>query len=99
MKAIPCTTETLAIARRLVWFEPPKHALSDTVRFMAYAAARATHGDMRVLRMFISDDEFREALQHAPPGIIDARSWAYWLSKLGRWPPPPLPRRFAADAD
>jgi hypothetical protein len=37
----------------------------------------------------------REVLDGAPPGIIDPRSWAYWNSKMGRYPPPPLPvRRF-----
>jgi hypothetical protein len=30
---------------------------------------------------------------HAPPGIIDLRSWAYWNSKLGRYPVPLSPTR------
>jgi hypothetical protein len=34
-----------------------------------------------------------EALDRAPPGIIDPRSWAYLISKMGRYPPPPLPKR------
>lgn len=34
--------------------------------------------DMRVIRQYVSDDGFREALDRAPPGIIDPRSWAYW---------------------
>jgi hypothetical protein len=65
------------------------------VRFMAYAMTYSMHEQMRVLRRYVSDDDFREALDRAPPGIIDARSWAYWNSKMGRYPPPPLPvRRF-----
>jgi hypothetical protein len=48
---------------------------------------------MRVIRRYVSDDDIREVLDHAPPGIIDARSWAYWNSKMGRYPPPPLPVR------
>ena len=63
------------------------------VRFMAYAMAYATHADMKVLRHYVSDDDFREALDKAPPGIIDPRSWAYWNSRMGRYPAPPLPRR------
>src|ERR1700728_1271483 len=48
----------------------------------------------------VSDDDFREALDHVPAGIIDPRSWAYWNSKLGRYPAPPLPvRRFGFAAD
>lgn len=34
-----------------------------------------------------------EALERAPPGIIDPRSWAYWHSKMGRYPAPPMPTR------
>jgi hypothetical protein len=93
MKTIPLTPQTEALARRLIWFEDPADALADTVRFIAYALARATHDDMKVLRSFMTDDDLREALDHAPPGIIDPRSWAYWNSKLGRYPTPPMPRR------
>jgi hypothetical protein len=94
MKPIPLNPQTEAIARRLIWFQSPADALADPIRFMAYAMARATHEDMRILRGFVSEADFLEALQYAPPGIIDPRSWAYWNSKLGRWPPPPLPSRF-----
>jgi hypothetical protein len=93
MKTIPLTPDTEALARRLVWFEPPTEALSDTSRFVAYALVRATHEDMTLLRKFLSDDDLREALDHAPPGIIDPRSWAYWNSRLGRYPAPPMPER------
>jgi hypothetical protein len=54
--------------------------------------SHATPDDMKVVRRYVSDDDFREALDRAPPGIIDPRSWAYWNSKLGRFPPP-LPKR------
>lgn len=93
MKPIPLTAETEVVARRVVWFEAPEQALSEPVRFMAYAMAYATHEDMRVLRRYVSDEDFREALEQAPPGIIDRRSWAYWNSKMGRYPAPPMPVR------
>ena len=89
MYRIRLTPQTEAIAKRLVWFEPPADALSDPIRFMAYAMARATHQDMRALRQYVSDEAFCEALDHAPSGIIEPRSWAYWNSKMGRWPPTP----------
>ncbi len=96
MKPIPLNPETEALARRIVWFEPPAQALADPVRFMAYAMRYALHEDMQIIRRYVSDDDFREALDRAPPGIIDPRSWAYWNSKFGRFPPPPLPiRRFS----
>ncbi|HTV34551.1 MAG TPA: hypothetical protein VME69_15915 [Methylocella sp.] len=92
MKTLPLTPETEALARRLVWFEEPAEALSDTFRFVAYALARATHEDMKILRSFLTDDDLREALDHAPSGIIDPRSWAYWNLMLGRDPVPPMPK-------
>ena len=93
MKTIPLTPETEAMARRLVWFEEPAEALADAFRFVAYALAKATHEDMKLLRSFLTEDDLRETLDHAPPGIIDARSWAYWNAKMGRYPAPPLPTR------
>jgi hypothetical protein len=95
MKPIPAIPEMLTVARRIIWFEPPEKALSNPVRFMAYAMTYALPEDMRFVRKYVSDDDFRDALDHAPPGIIDPRSWAYWNSKMGRYPPPPHPvRRF-----
>ncbi len=93
MKAIPLTPETEALARRLVWFEEPAEALSDTFRFVAYALARATHEDMKILQVYLTENDIRDALDHAPAGIIDPRSWAYWNIKMGRYPAPPLPKR------
>jgi hypothetical protein len=87
----PITPKILEIARGVIWFEPPEQALSDPVRFMAYAMTYATPEDMRAIRKHVSDDDFREALERAPPGIIDPRSWAYWNSKMGRYPAPPDP--------
>jgi hypothetical protein len=93
MKPIPLNPDIAAVARRIVWFETPEQALADPVRFMAYAMAHATHEDMKVIRHFVDDADFCEALEKAPPGIIDPRSWAYWNSKMGRYPTPPQPRR------
>ena len=93
MRPIPATPRILAIASRIVWFESPDRALADPIRFMAYAATYGLHEDMRAIREHVSDNDFLEALDHAPPGIIDPRSWAYWNSKMGRFPPPPMPTR------
>jgi hypothetical protein len=99
MKPIPLTPQILNVASYIIWFEAPEQALADPVRFMAYAMTYALPEDMRLIRRYVSDDDFREALDGAPPGIIDPRSWAYWNSKMGRYPPPPAPvRRFAVRA-
>ena len=41
----------------------------------------------------VSDDDLREALAQAPPGVFDARSWSYWHLMLDPSPAPPLPQR------
>jgi len=97
MKPIPATAQMLGVVPRIIWFEPPERALADPVRFMAYAMTYARHEDMRLIREYVSDEDFRDALDRAPPGIIDPRSWAYWNSKMGRYPAPPLPRRHFGD--
>lgn len=99
MKPIPVTSQTLSVAPRIIWFEPPEQALANPIRFMAYAMTYARHEDMRVIRQHVSDDDFREALDRAPPGIIDPRSWAYWNLMMGRYPAPPLPRRRFGESD
>jgi hypothetical protein len=93
VKRIPLNDETRALARRLVWFESPEEALADPIRFMAYAFARATHEEMKALSAYMDEADLREALDKAPPGVIDPRSWAYWNLRLGRYPAPPMPKR------
>jgi hypothetical protein len=93
MRAIPVTPETVEVARRIIWFEEPEKTLAEPVRFMAYAMTYARHVDMQVIRRYVSDEEIRQALDAAPPGIIDPRSWAYWNLRMGRFPPPPLHTR------
>ncbi len=75
-----CGSLTRDIARWIVWFEPPEQALAEPIRFMAYAMTCARHEDMRLIRRYVTDDDMCEALDKAPPGIIDPRSWAYWNS-------------------
>ncbi|HEX3948955.1 MAG TPA: hypothetical protein VHW95_03785 [Steroidobacteraceae bacterium] len=93
MKALPLSPDLLAVAPRVIWFEPPETALADPVRFLAYLMTYGTIEDITVVRRYLDLDDFREALDRAPPGIIDPRSWAYWQAMTGRYPPPPMPRR------
>lgn len=93
MKPLILTAELAAVARRVVWFESPEQAIADPVRFAAYAMTYGNHADMQVLRRQFSDDDLREALAAAPPGIFDGRSWADWNLMLDRQPTPPMPVR------
>ena len=97
MKPLPSSSDLLAVAPHVMWFEPPEKALADPVRFLAYLMAFGTVEDIAVVRRYLDLDDFREALEHAPPGIIDARSWAYWNTVTGRDPVPPMPRRVIPD--
>ena len=93
MKPIPETPELLAVAERVVWFKPPRETLADPAHFLAHVMTYGTVEDLRALDGVIGPDEFREALDNAPPGVFDAQSCAYWDLKCRRWPAPPLPVR------
>jgi hypothetical protein len=94
MKALAPTPELLRVARRVVWFKTPREALADPVHLLAHAMTYGTIEDIRILKAAVGREGFREALRQAPPGIFDARSWAYWnLVLLGRSPAPPRPER------
>lgn len=93
MKPLPKTPELLRVARRVVWFDEPEKALADPVRFLVHVMVFGTIEDLAALRGIVGRDEYREALEQAPPGIFDARSWAYWNLVCARKPAPPLPTR------
>ena len=93
MKPLPYTPELLAVAERVVWFKPPGETLTDPIHFLAHVMTYGTLEDLRALVGVIGPNEFLEALDNAPPGVFDARSWAYWNLKCGRFPAPPLPAR------
>lgn len=93
MTSLPMNDVFLNVAKRVIWFESPEQSLRDTKRFIAYAMSHATFDDMQLIRQYVNDEELRAVLADAPPGIIDARSWAYWHAILGQYPPPPMPTR------
>ncbi len=90
---LPVTPELEAVAARLVWFKTPDEALRCPVHFLAYFFAYGTPEDTKTVRRYLGDNDLREALDNAPPGIIDPRSWAYWNLILGRDPERPRPQR------
>jgi len=87
-----------ALARRLFWWKEPEGALAEPVRFLAQVMTLGTWEDWQVALRHWSEEDFRRALRHAPPGVIDPRSWAYWHRRLGIEPIPPLPVRHIPDA-
>jgi len=51
------------------------------------------------VRRFASADDFREALEHAPPGIFRPAKWSYWNLAYGRTPMPAMPKRAGIAGD
>jgi hypothetical protein len=93
MKPFPATPQFLEAARRIVWFKAPEEALRRPIELMAYAMKHSLDEDMALLLAHIGAAGLMEALDKAPPGIIDRRSWAYWNVKAGRYPAPAMPTR------
>jgi hypothetical protein len=93
LKPLPSTPEILNVARRVVWFRPPEEELADPIHFLAHVMTYGTIEDLIALQGLVGKDEFCEVLEKAPPGIFDARSWAYWNLKCRRQPAPQLPIR------
>jgi hypothetical protein len=77
MKPLPQNADLLEVVPNVIWFEPPERALADPVRFLAYLMTYGTAEEVAVVMRYVSLEEFREALEHAPPGIFDERSWNY----------------------
>ena len=93
MNALPVTAELLRVAQRVIWFEEPGRALADPVQFLAHVMVFGSVEDLKALRGIVGKDDYCEVLEQAPPGIFDARSWAYWNLVCDRRPAPPLPVR------
>jgi hypothetical protein len=93
VKELPTTPELLRVARRMVWFKEPEETLRDPIHFLAHVMTYGNIGDVLAVREIVGNEGFREALEHAPPGVFDPRSWSYWNLMTGRWPAPPMPVR------
>jgi len=93
MKTLPPTPELLRVARRVIWFEEPVRALADPLQFLAHVMVFGMVEDLKALRGIVGTEDYREVLEHAPPGIFDARSWSYWNLVCDRHPAPLLPVR------
>jgi hypothetical protein len=80
------------VAKALFWWEAPETALADPRRFLAQVMTLGTWQEVQLVLANLGWDAFRDALLHAPAGIFDGRSWAYWHAVFGL-PEPALPVR------
>jgi len=85
--------ELESVAKHVVWFKPPEQTLADPVFFLAHLMTHGTYEDVVIAKKYFTPEQFRAALEHAPPGVFDTRSWAYWNTVFGRIPLPPMPKR------
>jgi hypothetical protein len=90
---LPCNNDVLALVQRFSSIEPPERALDYHWHFTALVLTYCDVKDIATLERYLPREGFREALEHAPPGVFDIRSWTYWNLICGRDPVPPLPQR------
>lgn len=94
MIKIPLTPEIETVSRRCVWYKSPEEAVEYPEHFIAHVLTYGWHEDVKALRKVVSDDDLRNAMNNAPAGVFDSRSWSYWQLKLfNRFDPPPMPSR------
>jgi len=85
--------EMRRIARRVCWWQSAETTLQDTSRFLCQVMVFGTWTDVCFLLNKYGKAPFRQALQSAPPGLFDHRSWHYWHHRLKVLPVPELPAR------
>ena len=83
----------LEIARRVKWFDAPEQTLAHEADFLCRVMAFATFEDAVVVEHTYGRGQMIAALRSAAPGVIDARSWAYWHLRLGLGRAGAMPRR------
>ncbi len=93
MKPLVLTEALRKAAQRCVWFEPPETAVADPAKLAAYIFTYGGADDASALREQYGEEDIMIVLDAAPPGIYDARSWAYWNLVVGRYTPPSMPIR------
>lgn len=91
--------EIRAVAKRVLWFEQPQEALSNSRRFLAYLMTYGTVEEVLTAKKYFSDRDFEAVLEDPPAGIFDARSWTYWHCVYKRATVPPLPHRSIPERD
>ena len=86
------------VAKQVNWYTPPAALLADPKRFLCQVMARGGADDIVEVRRHFDPEDFVDAYRHAPPGLFDNPSWAYWgLILLDDPAALPRPVRFPGD--
>lgn len=84
------------LARRYVWWKAPEQTLERPAYLLCQLMQLGTYEDVRDALADVGEPAFRAALDAAPPGVLDERSWNYWHLRLHGHAPPPMPTRQVA---
>jgi hypothetical protein len=81
------------LAKRVCWWEPAETTLANRPLFLCRVMVFGTWDDVCHALNVFGEQSFAAALQSAPPGLFDPRSWHYWHHRFRLLPVPPLPQR------
>ena len=93
MRPLPANADLRGVAERSIWYKSPQAAIADVPNFVAHVLTYGVPEDVKILRQYLTLDDIREAIDNAPAGVFDARSWSYWNAMTGCFDTPPLPER------
>lgn len=92
------STNLNKFAEQIVWFMPPEQALRDMNYFLVHLMAKSSeeaYCHFRATFPQFSDDDFKEALRNARPGIfMYEEEWLRWNKRFGLEPPLPFPIKY-----
>jgi len=80
------------IARELIWWQSPETSLANPRRFLGQVMTLGTWEEVQFVKKQFVLDAFKDAVLHAPAGVFDGPSWAYWRAVFG-FGDAELPRR------
>ena len=92
-KKLPINEELIAVAKSVNWYMTPQEVLRDVPLFVAQVLDHGLVRDVLALRRHLTDDQLREAIRNAPPGIFHKKSWNFWHIMLDMGEVPQLPKR------
>jgi len=77
-KREPDMSTLIKIAQRVNWYTEPERLVENTDLFLCHIMTRGDATDISRASQYYAKDVFRQAYEHSPPGLFDARSWSYW---------------------
>lgn len=84
--------DLLKLAAKYVWWNPPDQVVKNQIdRLVANVMELGTWEDSNRLLAAVGSERFVSVLRSPPPGVISARSLAFWHCRLGLAGDPPKP--------